>query len=175
MSIVKANNWTDSNGEAYNTILQLAEGTSTTTFSVTNPNGVYSETPLNVTITTKRANSRFYIICSQQCYSTTFNNGWNIAFTRKIGSGADVFIAGRSGSAGGGGDSDTWMGFGHSGGPSSSSWTRTRTAFDEPAQPAGTSLTYKLWFGGWTTAGQGWSHYPGYNQTSRIHVMEIAA
>jgi len=174
MSIVKADNWANSTGETYNTILQLAQGTSTTTFSVTNPNGLYSETPLNVTITTKKANSRFYIICSQQCYSTNFSNGWNIAFTRKIGLGADVFITGRSGVAAGS-DSDAWMGFGHNSNLTSSSWTRTRTAFDDPGQPKGTSLTYKLWFGGWTSSGTGWSHYPGYNQTSRIHVMEIAA
>jgi hypothetical protein len=175
MSTIKADNWTSVTGEQYNSVLQLVEGTNTTAFSVTNPTGYYVETPLTVTLTTKRANSKFYVSCSNNCYTSSATVGWNIAIARKIGSGSYALGIGAGQSPNGAtSGSDVWMGFAHDSGLAATSWTRTRTLLDSPDQPKGTSLTYTIFFGGWNRTGQGWLTYPGYSQTSRIYVMELA-
>ena len=171
MSIVKANSWQLSNGNTVNTILQQASYKYTGNQSFSSPGVYYQNTNVLVSITAKRANSLFIVYADIQGYSQAFSTGWNIGIRRTVG-GSSTLIAGYDGSHSN--PSDTWMGFGHASGSTTSSWSKLRTAHDLPGVAAGTSITYTACLGGWSGGGVcsvGWS---GYNSDNTITVLEIA-
>lgn len=172
MSILRANSWQSSNGIPYDKLIQhqtYAMDQLITT--ITNPGGNYVVTSLSVTITSKRANSNFFIMTDLRGYiDANSTNGWNTAITREI-SGNQVYVAGVTGSSG-----DSWMGFYHGSGLGANSYSKIRTAYDSPLVAKGTAIKYSLAVGGWTT--NGGTFYVGYNGygtiNNRITVFEFA-
>lgn len=181
----------------YESIIQTRSKIYNAEFTITNPNGNYIRTPLQISITARRANSAFLVMLDVQGYcSTSFGTGWNVAIGRSynqnqnksqsnnnwqdgpsgIAGPGDTLIAGLDlgQSYNGGNPEDSWMGMGHNTGISVSSWSKIRTVLDKPTVSVGTTLTYTAFLGGWTTAGSismGWSSY---NHSNKITVFEFA-
>lgn len=172
MSTLKANAWQSSNGVPYDKLIQHQSyslpGLITT---ITNPNSNYTSTSLALTITSKKANSKFFIMADCQGYVTTqATNGWNIAIVRNI-AGVDTYVAGYTGGSG-----DSWMGMYHSSGLATNSWSKCRTSVDTPNVAKGTAITYTVYIGGWTTTGGTFYFgYDGYGDFgNKITVFEFA-
>lgn len=195
MSNVKASTRFTATGGVYESIIQVKSAVLNTEYQISNPNGNYYRTPLAVTVVAKRPNSVFYIRADIQGYSSTgFSNGWNIGIAKSyntgtsyssetwqqggpygITGGGDTLIAGVDlGNYNGSQPEDMWMGFAHNNGVTTSSWSKNRTAIDEARYAQGTSITYTVYLGGWTSSGNlamGWSSYTANN---RITVFEFA-
>lgn len=171
MSIVKANSWASTNNVPYDKLIQhKSYSIAGQVIVLNNPGAAYTSTSLSITLTSVRANSRFYVMADCQGYiDSNATNGWNIALVRTINT-SQVFVAGTQ-------SNDSWMGMYHGSGFGANSWSRCRTALDSPAVPKGTSITYNVWVGGWTT--NGGNFYLGYNgygdMGNRITVFEIAS
>lgn len=172
MSTLRANSWQSSNGIPYDKLIQHQSyslpGLITT---ITNPNSNYTSTTLTITVTSKKANSKFFVMADCRGYVTTqATNGWNIALVRNI-AGVDTYVAGVTGGSG-----DSWMGMYHGSGLATNSWAKCRTAMDTPNVAKGTSITYTVYVGGWTTTGGTfYLGYDGYGDAgNRITVFEFA-
>jgi hypothetical protein len=170
VSTLKANSWKSTDGVNYEKLIQhVSYNTTGEVINVSNPNGQYTSTTLSVSITAKRANSKFFVLADCQGYvSANSSNGWNIALVRTVG-GVQTFVAGTQGS-------DSWMGMYHSSGLAANSYAKARTVLDTPNVAKGTTLTYNVWVGGWTSTGTIYLGYNGYgNYDQRITVFEFAS
>lgn len=170
MSTLKANSWYSNDNIFYEKMINYATASIPGQGAyVVNPAGNYTATTLTVTITSKRANSAFWVEADTQGYiHTNASNGWNIALVRTI-SGVNTFIAGVNGS------NDAWMGLWHGSGLGAISWSKARTCLDLPNVAKGTSITYTVYWGGWTGTSTGEFGYNGYgDMKNRITVFEIA-
>lgn len=170
MSTLRANSWQSSNGIPYDKLIQHQSyslpGLITT---ITNPNGNYTSTALAITVTAKKANSKFFVMADCQGYVTTqATNGWNIALVRTLKT-VPTFVAGVQGN-------DSWMGMYHSSGLATNSWSKCRTVLDSPAAEKGAEITYTVYVGGWTTnGGTFYFGYDGYGDFgNKITVFEFA-
>ena len=117
----------------------------------------------DITLTTKSANSKFYLIAHCQHYHSGGINGANIGFKRD-----STKILGVDGGAG-----DSWFGFGNATSLTNASFNISRSYLDSPSLSAGTNVTYKIMFGRWNS-GTLYLNYTTYNTTSHFTVMEIA-
>lgn len=169
MTALTVDSWQDTSGTSYKECLQVvtAQWDGQDQYYWFNGAGStgYFDTGLNVKITSKKANSKFFVIADAQGYYDTASTG----------SGLNISIY-RDSTQVAGGANEMWMGFGNSMSQTASSWSLCRTAYDSPNVAAGTSLTYKIYFGRYssTTArvGFGW---PGYTSFNKIIVMELEA
>lgn len=160
--------WQDTAGTAYKECLQVVtaqwdnDPNQYFWFNGTGSTG-YLDTGLRVNITSKKANSKFFAIADCQGYYDTASTG----------SGLNISIY-RDNTQVAGGTSDTWAGFANGMSQTSSSWSRVRTAYDSPNVPAGTTMTYKVYFGRYSSTaarvGFGWPSYISFN---KIIVMEL--
>jgi hypothetical protein len=125
--------------------------------------GQYFDTGLSVNITSKKANSIFHVIADAQGYYDTASTG----------SGFNISIY-RNSTQVSGGTGDTWAGFANGMTQASSAWNRIRTAYDSPSVAAGTTLTYRVYLGRYSSntsrVGFGW---PGYISFNKLIVMEL--
>lgn len=119
-----------------------------------------------VTITSKLANSSFYVSIVLNGYHDS-TDGVNAGISRTISS-TTTRLIGSDGASG-----DAWLGAKHSIG--ATSYNLNRQIIDSPNVSAGTQITYNALAGKWTTAGTAYINYTGYNSTSTITVMEIAS
>lgn len=170
MTALTVDSWQDTTGTAYKECLQVVtaqwdqSGDQYWWFNGTGATGYY-DTGLNVKITPKKANSKFFVIADAQGYYDTAStgSGFNISIYRD-----STQVAG--------GASEMWAGFGNGMSQSASAWSKVRTAYDSPNVAAGVTLTYKVYFGRYssTTArvSFGW---PGYIPFNKIIVMELEA
>jgi hypothetical protein len=117
-------------------------------------------------ITSKLANSLFYVTVTAPMYSQS-TNGLNLGISRTIG-GVTTRLLGTDGAAG-----DTWMGGGNGTATVGQSYNVERNFLDTPAQPAGTVITYNMLFSRWT-AGTAYLNYGIYTLGSTITVMELS-
>jgi hypothetical protein len=115
-------------------------------------------------ITSKFANSKFYVNMQAQGYILS-TGGSNIGISRTIG-GTTTRLLGIDGAAG-----DTWMGNGN--GQGTNSWNMKRPFLDSPNVAAGTTITYNMLLGVWSS-GTAYVNYSGYTGGSTITIMEIA-
>ena len=174
MSTLKANSWQSVDGINYNKLIQhVSYNTTGELLILSNPGGNYTSTSLSVSITSKRANSKFFVFADCQGYlSSGATNGWNIALVRTVNS-VQTYIAGTPNTSGNG---DAWQGFWHGSGLTTNSWSKVRTCLDSPNVAKGTTLTYNVWAGGWTGTGTLYFGYNGYgNFDQRITVLEFAS
>ena len=116
----------------------------------------------DLTIVTKRANSKIYLIAMCPLYMENTCNGSSIGFKR-----GSTLIDGVNGTGG-----DAWQNLNGSN-LASMSLIGERQHLDSPAVAAGTSLTYKVQLGMWTT-GQVTLNYAGYSHKSKFLIQEIA-
>lgn len=117
-------------------------------------------------ITTKLANSIFYVTMTAVMYSSA-SNGLNIGISRTIG-GTTTRLIGTDGAAG-----DSWLGGGNGTATTSQSYNVERNYLDSPAQPAGTVITYNMLFSVWSS-GTVNLNLSGYTVGSTITIMEIS-
>ena len=117
-------------------------------------------------ITSKLANSLFYVTMTAPMYSQT-TNGLNIGISRTVG-GVTTRLIGTDGAAG-----DAWMGGGNATATTGQSYNIERNFLDSPAQPAGTVITYNMLFAVWTT-GTAYLNYTTFILGSTITVMEFS-
>ena len=186
MSTLKANKLTARDGSVYQNILQVKSQQYTTSFTVTNPGAAYIQTPLSITINPLSDNSKFLAVADLQGYvSAGAGNGWNVGIWGRTGmtgvTNAVSNVPGADDSAqyaftmnAGLSSNDTCMGFAHSSGISTISWSRTRSVLYSPGLAKGTPFTMTVVLGGWTSTGtisMGHSTYPNNN---KITVFEIA-
>jgi hypothetical protein len=116
----------------------------------------------DVTITTKQANSKIYLLAICPCYATGTCTGFGIGFKR-----GSTLIDGVAGSSG-----DPWQ-YLNGSSIATISLVGERQHLDSPSVAAGTSLTYKVQLGLWS-AGQITLNYAGYGVKSKFLVQEIA-
>ena len=169
MTALTVDSWQDTIGTPYNECLQVVtaqwdqDPNQYWWFNGTGATGYY-DTGLRVSITAKKANSKFFVIADAQGYYDTAStsSGFNISIFRD-----STQVAGAN---------ETWAGFGNSMSQASSSWSKVRTAYDSPNVSAGSTLTYKVYFGRYSSTasriGFGW---PGYISFNKIIVMELEA
>ena len=129
---------------------------STTTFTYVDATGS------DLTIVTKQANSKIYLIAMCPLYMQNTCTGVAIGFKR-----GSTLIDGVNGTSG-----DTWQILNGTG-LSTISGVGLRQHLDAPAVAAGTSLTYKVQLGMWST-GQVTVNFAGYGHKSKFLVQEIA-
>lgn len=143
-------------------ILQLKQVQWDTTTAMTAIETYVAVNDSAITITARGDNSHFYLLATGNAYQDA-GVGMNLGFYR-----GSTLIRGVTGSSG-----DAWIGGGNGG--STNSFSIAKTFVDEPAVSAGTSLTYKVAFGRWSSSGTTWLNYDGYNGTaSNFTIMEIA-
>lgn len=118
----------------------------------------------NLAVTSTFANSKFLVTYSVQGYQSG-SACVNVGLQRTI-SGTTTRLLGVDGTSG-----NEWMGAGN--GPVNNSWTIAREYLDNPAQPAGTTITYQLLLGNWSP-GTAYFGYSGYSPENFITIMEIA-
>lgn len=122
----------------------------------------YFDTGLNVSITPKKAGSKFFVIADVQGYYDTASTG----------SGINISIYRNNTQISGG--SETWAGFANGMTQSACSWSRIRTAYDSPNAAVGTPITYRVYFGRYSSntsrVAIGW---PGYVSFNKLIVMEL--
>lgn len=197
MSTVKITDRLTASYAKYESVVQVQSSVYNTEYTVTNPNGNYCRTPIQVSIKAKRSNSTFLIILDVQGYcSSNFSNGWNIGIGRSynqnqnkttsnntsgdgpygIAGSGDQLVAGidLGQNYTGGQPEDSWMGMGHSSGLGATSWSKCRSVLDKPGVAANTTITYTGFIGGWSSSGTlsfGWSSYV---PTNKITVFEFA-
>ena len=197
MSTVKLTDRLTATNAKYESVVQCNSIVYNSTFTITNPNGNYLRTPLQVSIKTKRPNSTFLVIMDVQGYcSTSYGTGWNIAIGRSynqnqnksqsnnawqdgpngIAGSGDNLIAGLDlgNSYNGNGPEDMWMGMGHNSGFSVSSWSKCRTVLDSPGVGEGVTIVYTGFLGGWTTNGSISMGWDVYSHSNKITVFEFA-
>lgn len=173
MSTLKANNWQSSNGIPYDKLIQHQSFTLPGLIAtISNPGSNYTMTSMALTITAKRTNSKFFVISDSQGYvNPGATNGWNTAIVRTI-AGTSTFVAGTNANTTTG---DAWMGFYHSSGLASNSWSKIRTVVDSPNVAKDTQITYTVAVGGWTSTGTLYYGYDGYGDFgNKITVFEFA-
>ena len=129
---------------------------STTTFTYVDATGS------DLTIVTKQANSKIYLIAMCPLYLQNTCTGVAIGFKR-----GSTLIDGVNGTSG-----DTWQILNGTG-LATASGVGLRQHLDAPAVAAGTSLTYKVQLGMWST-GQVTVNFAGYGHKSQFLVQEIA-
>ena len=129
---------------------------STTTYAYVDVTGS------DLTIVTKQANSKIYLISMCPLYMESTCTGTSIGFKR-----GSTLIDGVNGTSG-----DAWQLLNGSG-IVTISGIGTRQHLDAPAVAAGTSLTYKVQLGMWS-AGQVTLNYAGYSHKSKFLIQEIA-
>jgi hypothetical protein len=117
-------------------------------------------------ITSKLANSLFYVTMTAPMYSQS-TNGLNIGISRTIG-GVTTRLLGTDGGSG-----DTWLGGGNGTATVGQSYNVERNYLDSPAQAAGTVITYNMLFSIWTT-GTAYLNYSPFILGSTITIMEIS-
>ena len=116
----------------------------------------------DVIITTKQANSKIFLFASCPCYASNNCTGFAIGFKR-----GSTLIEGVNGMAG-----ESWQNMNGSG-LASLSLVAQKQHLDSPSVAAGTTLTYKVQLGLWTT-GTVQINYTGYGHKSKFLVQEIA-
>ncbi len=173
MSTLRANNWQSSNGIPYDKMIQHQSFSLPGLIkTISSPGGNYTTTSLELTIVSKRANSKFFVMSDCQGYvSPGAANGWNTAIVRTI-SGTATYVAGTNGGPPLG---DAWMGFYHGSTMGSNSWSKCRTVLDSPNVAKDTAITYTVAVGGWTSTGTMYFGYDGYGDFgNKITVFEFA-
>jgi hypothetical protein len=145
-------------------VIQVVSKTFNDTTSTTTNNTYVAVTNGSLAIVAKSPSSQFLVMMQMQGYQAS-GGGSNIAINRTIGA-STVRLLGTDGSAG-----DTWMGSGN--GAASNSWNIKRDFLDTPSVAAGTTLTYSVLVGRWSS-GTVFINYPGYTGGSTITIMEIA-
>lgn len=168
MTGLVVDSWQDTSGTPYKECLQVVtaqwdqDPNQYWWFNGAGATGYY-DTGLRVPITAKKANSKFFVIADCQGYYDTAStgSGFNITIYRD-----STPVAGGSG--------DTWGGFANAMTQTACSWSKVRTAYDNPSVAAGVTLTYKVYFGRYSSTaariGFGW---PGYISFNKIIVMEL--
>ena len=116
----------------------------------------------DLTIVTKQANSKIYLIAMCPLYYQNTCTGGAIGFKR-----GSTLIDGVNGGSG-----DSWQ-IMNGTGLATISAVGLRQHLDAPAVAAGTSLTYKVQLGMWAS-GQVTLNYAGYSHKSKFLVQEIA-
>lgn len=122
-------------------------------------------TNADLSIVTKLANSRIYVLISGQGYIDA-GGGCNLGIQRTLG-GVTTRLLGVDGAAG-----DAWMGAANAN-DTATSWNINRTFFDTPAVAAGTTIEYRILLGRWS-AGTVYLNYAAYTGGSSITLLEIA-
>lgn len=115
-------------------------------------------------ITSKFANSKFYVNMQAQGYMSG-TGGTNIGISRTI-SATTTRLLGTDGAT-----ADTWMGSGN--GQGTNSWNIKRPYLDSPNVAAGTVITYNMLLGLWSS-GTTYLNRAGFTGGSTITIMEIA-
>ncbi len=115
----------------------------------------------DLTIVTKQANSKIYLIAMCPLYMQNTCTGTSIGFKR-----GSTLIDGVNGGSG-----DSWQ-IMNGTGLATISAVGLRQHLDAPAVAAGTSLTYKVQLGMWS-AGQVSLNYAGYTHKAKFLVQEI--
>ena len=174
MTTLNVDTWQNTAGASYNRCLQTVTGISDTTYTITTSGTAqfYYDTPITVNITSKKANSKFFLIGDVTGYITSTDCAMNIGFSRNYSGSSRTLVCGVDGVSG-----DSWQGFGNSNAwGNSTSYNIQRHFLDAPNVAKGTTLTYTVTLASWTpTAGQrsvGWAGYIAHN---KIIVLEIEA
>jgi len=116
----------------------------------------------DITITTKQANSKIYLLAICPCYASGTCSGFSIGFKR-----GSTLIDGVAGASG-----DTWQ-YLNGAGLSDTSLVGERQHLDSPSVSSGTSLTYKVQIGLWTQ-GTIQVNFAAYGHKSKFLIQEIA-
>jgi len=161
-SYLRFDRWQNTAGTQYSNVIQTQSVTwSTATYNSTN----YSYTPLtggSITITSSYANTRFLLMGQVQAYHPAAGGG-NIGFNRVL-AGNTTRLLGVDGTTG-----EAWMGEGN--GVTQNSFNIVRHWLDVPGVAAGTSITYNVLGGCWTSGV--YYNYSGYSPNSTFTVLEI--
>lgn len=132
-SVLKFNNWQNTSGTAYGSVLQTVQLNFGDTTSTTSAGTFVDIAGSQFSLTTRGANSKIYILYSGSSYRTgTTNEGYGIQLYRVAPTTSEVYTP-----------YATWATLGHNttlqfGGPA------TIQAVDTPNVAAGTTLTYKF-------------------------------
>ena len=145
-----------------NHVIQTVYNEFTDTTVSTTTQSYVDVTGSDLTIVTKQANSKMYLIAMCPLYMQNTCTGTAIGFKR-----GSTLIDGVNGGSG-----DAWQ-IMNGTGLSTISVVGLRQHLDAPSVAAGTSLTYKVQLGMWT-AGSLTLNYAGYNHKSKFLVQEIA-
>jgi hypothetical protein len=174
MTTLNVDTWQAVDGTSLNRCLQTVTGIANDTYTITTSGTAqfYYDTPITVNITSKKANSKFFLMSDVTGYITSTDCACNTGFSRNYSGSSRTLVQGVNGSSG-----DSWMGFGNSNAwGSSTSWNMQRHFLDAPNVPKGTILTYTVTFASWTpTAGQRSIGWGGYVPHNKIIVLEIEA
>jgi len=118
-------------------------------------------------ITSIGTNSKFLVTVSASVYQAS-GNGINLGINRTLG-GTTTRLLGVEG------NKDAWLGHGNGpGATTNQSGSITRFCLDDPSQSSGTTITYKMLLGKWTS-GTAYLNYTNYECKSFIIIQEIAA
>lgn len=175
MTTLNVDTWKAVDGTSYNRCLQtvtgIQAGNNQFQISSSGTTQFYYDTPITVNITSKKANSKFFLISDVTGYNQATDAALNTGFRRTIG-GTATLICGTNGSSG-----DSWLGFGNSSSwGSNGSYNVARTFLDAPAVAAGTTITYTVTFASFSASTGhhtiGWNTYEHHN---KIIVLEIEA
>jgi len=173
MTTLNVDTWKALDDTSYNRCLQTATGLQSSIFQIASSgtsNNFY-DCNISVTITSKKANSKFFLMSDITGYIQATDCACNTGFARTIG-GTRTLVLGVNGTG-----SDSWVGFGNSSAwGNATSYNIMRTFLDTPNVAAGTSITYNVTYAtisastghhtvGWTT------HTPH----NKIIVLEIEA
>jgi hypothetical protein len=175
MTTLNVDTWQSVSGTSYNRCLQTATGIQAANnqfqISSSGTSDNFYDLPITVTITSKKANSKFFLMSDIVGYIQATDCACNTGFSRTIGA-TRTLVLGVNGSG-----SDSWVGFGNSSAwGNSTSYNIARTFIDAPNVAAGTSITYTVTYA--TIAAStghhtvGWNTYLHYN---KIIVLEIEA
>lgn len=186
MSTLKANKWTNTLGDVYQTVLQVKSTTYDGSYAFSGFGGNYYRSPLSVTISPYGDNSTFFVVADCQGYcSTGASNGHNVGIWAWVGNTGEPdsnnLVGGKAqdtyaqSCSAGADQQDTWMGLYHGYTPATAtSWSRNRTTLWSPSLSKGTPLTFTVVLGGWTgssTINLGWTNY---TPSNKITVFEFA-
>lgn len=175
MTTLNVDTWQAVDGTSYNRCLQtvtgIQAGNNQFQISSSGTSNNFYDTPITVTITSKKANSKFFLMSDITGYIQATDCACNTGFARTIG-GTRTLVLGVNGSGG-----DTWQGFGNSSAwGSSTSYNIARTFMDAPNVAAGTSITYTVTYATISASSGhhtvGWNTYEHHN---KIIVLEIEA
>ena len=143
-------------------VIQTVYNEFTDTTASTTTQSYVDVTGSDLTIVTKQANSKIYLIAMCPLYMQNTCTGTAIGFKR-----GSTLIDGVNGGSG-----DAWQILNGTG-LATASGVGLRQHLDAPAVAAGTSLTYKVQLGMWTT-GTVTLNFAGYGHKSKFLVQEIA-
>jgi hypothetical protein len=165
-SYLRFDRWQNTAGTQYSNVIQTRFVSWT---DLTTNSAAASYVPLTggtITITSTLASSKFLLMAHVNGYRSA-SGGSNIGFNRVL-SGTTTRLVG----AEGGGTGDSWMAEGN--GSTNNSWNAQRHWLDSPGQPAGTSITYNVLGGNWSSAATTYFNYAsGYTLTSMFTILEI--